>query len=176
MQSILFILPVLKLKFFIVSNFYFFWCSISVFSWENKLLSKSFTALKNQIFLTKWRNISVTLTKSFFHGIFLIWKHYSVVNHACRGVLYPRTPPPQGCFLALAYSTPPPSPRVKVYSFFLPVVLKKELQLISYKRYLKCGDYLSIPEGTGSCGYLFHEIHGILLVYIVLLKLSVKLF
>ena len=23
------------------------------------------------------------------------------------------------------------------------------------------GDYLSIPEGTGSCGYLFHEIPGI---------------
>ena len=22
------------------------------------------------------------------------------------------------------------------------------------------GDYLSIPEGTGSCEYLFHEIHG----------------
>ena len=37
-----------------------------------------------------------------------------------------------------------------------------DIQLISYKRYLECfnGDYLSIPEGTGSCGYLFHEIPG----------------
>ena len=30
------------------------------------------------------------------------------------------------------------------------------------------GDYLSIPEDTGSCGYLFHEIPG---MYIVLYKL-----
>ena len=27
------------------------------------------------------------------------------------------------------------------------------------------GDYLSIPEGTGSCGYLFHEIPGIIFVW-----------
>ena len=26
---------------------------------------------------------------------------------------------------------------------------------------VQLGDYLSIPEGTGSCGYLFHEIPGI---------------
>ena len=25
------------------------------------------------------------------------------------------------------------------------------------------GDYLSIPLGTGSCGYLFHEIPGIIM-------------
>ena len=35
------------------------------------------------------------------------------------------------------------------------------------KRYLECtlvfnGDYLSIPLGTGSCGYLFHEIPGMI--------------
>ena len=24
------------------------------------------------------------------------------------------------------------------------------------------GDYISIPEDTGSCGYLFHEIPGII--------------
>ena len=35
------------------------------------------------------------------------------------------------------------------------------IQLISYKRYLFNGVYLSIPKGTGSCGYLFHEIPGI---------------
>ena len=39
------------------------------------------------------------------------------------------------------------------------------LQLNSYQRYLRSvhlfnGDYLSMPEGTGSCGYLFHEILG----------------
>ena len=36
------------------------------------------------------------------------------------------------------------------------------LQLISYKRSVHSfnGDYLSIAEGTGSCGYLFHEIPG----------------
>ena len=33
-----------------------------------------------------------------------------------------------------------------------------QVQLISYKRYY--GDYLSIPEGTGSCRYLFYEIPG----------------
>ena len=41
------------------------------------------------------------------------------------------------------------------------------IQLISYKRYLDRsvhsfnGDYLSIPECTGSCGNLFHEIPSI---------------
>jgi hypothetical protein len=43
------------------------------------------------------------------------------------------------------------------------------LQLISYKRYLEVhsfnGDYLSISEGTGSCGYLFHEIRGIIRLF-----------
>ena len=43
--------------------------------------------------------------------------------------------------------------------------LRVDIQLISYKRYWSVhslnGDYLSIPEGTVSGGYLFHEIPGI---------------
>ena len=41
------------------------------------------------------------------------------------------------------------------------------LQLNSYQRYLRSvhlfnGDYLSIPEGTGSCEHLFQDIPGTL--------------
>ena len=37
------------------------------------------------------------------------------------------------------------------------------------------GDYLSIPEGTGRCGYLFHEIPGIIIVdETIHLTLSIK--
>jgi len=39
--------------------------------------------------------------------------------------------------------------------------------LISNKWYLEFnGDYLSIPEGTGRCGYLFQEIPGIKIKHI----------
>ena len=46
-------------------------------------------------------------------------------------------------------------------SLFL-LAINSELQLISYKRSVHSfnGDYLSIPKGTGSLGYLFNEIPG----------------
>ena len=47
--------------------------------------------------------------------------------------------------------------------------MKSQLKLISNKGSVHSfnGDYLSIPEGTGSCGYLFHEIPGTILIVLI---------
>ena len=67
-----------------------------------------------------------------------------------------------------------PEKVVLLIQFFLPPPKWAEggggsdLQLISYKMYLECTliqwrlQYISIPECTGSSGYLFHEIPGTL--------------